>query len=141
MSSPLPRKRRAVLTLLTLSVTVAVLLIGSNADATYPGDTGDNGKIAFTSSNKPKPQIWVMNKTGSNKTQLTGPPRSNYEPSFEWNGDRMVFTSILPNEVAQIFAMNTNGTLRTQITTGNRNWDHASMNAAGTKIVASGYVN
>lgn len=137
MSSSLPRIRRTALLLLTLSVIAATLLSSSEAIATFPGT---NGKITFSSATKPKSQVWVMNHNGTNKSQLTSPPRDNSQPSWLAGGDRMVFTSVVPKEVSQIFAMNANGTLRTQVTTGNRNWDHPTMNRAGTKIVASGLV-
>lgn len=132
MSLPLPRIRirRAALAMLTLSVIAAILLSGPSAVATFPGLT--NGKIAFTSDRKPKAQIWVMNHTGANKTELTEPPRNNSQPSWQSSGERMLFTSVVPKEVSQIFAINANGTLRTQITTGDRNWDHPTMNEAGT---------
>jgi TolB protein len=121
---------------------VAALAIGGfpagPAGATYPGA---NGKIAFTSMVGNKPQIFVMNHTGSNKTQLTERPRRNFSPSFFSDGQKMVFSRIPPSGVTQIYSMSKDGTLLTQITTGNRSFQFPAISPDNSTIVASSEAN
>lgn len=106
------------------------------AGATYPGV---NGKIAYSASKGGFDQIWTMTHTGSNKTRITT-TRENTDPMWTGPSNRIIFSTVPPSGVSQIFEMNATGHLRTQITFGTRSFFDPVKNAAGTKIVASGWV-
>ena len=113
-----------------------VFLTASQAGATYPGTNGD---IAFTSPNLAQAQIWTMGPLGGEKTLITSPPPANFSPSWNADSSRIVFVATPPSGIQQIFTMNPNGTLRTQVTTGHRNFDDPSMSPDGKWIVASSW--
>lgn len=114
---------------------LTLLTAGGPAIATYPGP---DGHIAFTNGKGSSLQIWTMTANGTNKTQITSPPRDNFSPSFNHTGERMVFNTIPPKGVTQIYEMHHNGNLRTQVTTGNRSFFHPAINHDGTRIIAAG---
>src|SRR5690242_5160546 len=74
-------RRIALISLLAFIAMPAV-----TAQASFPGQ---NGKIAFVSSN----QIWTMQPDGSGSTQLTNPPTGFRDgaPSWSPDGSRILF--------------------------------------------------
>src|SRR6185503_17896023 len=65
---------------------LALLAMPAGAHAAFPGQ---NGKIAFVSSN----QIWTMQPDGSGRTQLTNPPAGFRDGAPTWSpdGSRVLF--------------------------------------------------
>lgn len=130
--------RRTLAAAVLSTVALSVTGLGQQALATYPGA---NGKIAFTDNRKHIAEVWTMTKTGTNKLQITYPPRENYRPNWTADGTKMVFITIPPNGVQQVFMMNFRGKARQQVTTGTRYWDWPNISPDGTKIVASGFTD
>jgi len=129
--------RRVLLLGLGLGLGCAlVLLPAGQAGATYPGTNGD---IAFTSPSAAQTQIWTMAPLGGGKALITSPPSANFSPSWSADSSRIVFIATPPSGVQQIFMMNPNGTLRTQVTSGTRNFDDPSISPDGKWIVASSW--
>ena len=112
------------------------LLFPVQVSATYPGPTGD---IAFTAPELSKPQIWTMKTLGADKMVVTSEPPANFSPSWSADGSRIVFIATPPSGIQQIFTMNPDGTLRTQVTTGTRNFDDPSISPDGKWIVATAW--
>lgn len=122
---------------LVLPLGCALVLLGATqAGATYPGSNGD---IAFTAPHLVKSQIWTMGPLGGEKTLITSPPAANFSPSWNADSSRIVFIATPPTGIQQIFMMKPDGTLRTQVTTGNRSFDDPSISPDGKWIVASSW--
>ena len=107
------------------------------AARTYPGT---NGYIAFTSTAGGSPEIWRMAPLGGSPKQLTS-KRSNFSPSWTVDGKSFVFIGIPPSGVQQIFSLTSFGTLRTQITTGQRSFGDPSISPDGKWIVATSWLH
>jgi Tol biopolymer transport system component len=112
------------------------LLTPLQASATYPGTNGD---IAFTAPDLAKAQVWTMKFLGADKTVITSAPPANFSPSWSADASRIVFIATPPSGIQQIFTMNPDGTLRTQVTTGVRNFDDPSFSPDRKWIVATSW--
>jgi hypothetical protein len=82
------RKRRSWLFLTlalgaALSTFVALAGTAREVEAAFPGQ---NGKIAFESIREGNAEIYVMNPNGSNPTNLTKNPASDYEAAVSPDG-------------------------------------------------------
>jgi len=115
-----------------LAALVVFLVAAVPAQATFPGP---NGKLAFTALYLSRPQIYTMGFSGGEKTRITDPPSKNYNPSWNWDS-RIVFIAVPAGGTHQIFMMNANGTLRTQVTTGTRNYEDPAISPNDQRIVA-----
>ena len=102
---------------------------GDNIYTMYPGGSGvfrlaggaepvwspDGGRIAFTSSN----DIYIMNRTGSNKKNLTNYPGFERSPAWSPNGGRIAFSrfSAEPDRFdSDIWSMRLDGTGKKNLT-------------------------
>lgn len=80
------------------------LCLGSNCTA--------NGKIVFVRNSD---EIYVMNKDGSNPTNITNNPATDTEPAFSPDGARIAFTSNRDGNL-EIYQMNADGSGVTRLT-------------------------
>jgi len=65
--------------------------------------------IAFVSTASGLPQIWLMDRNGSNRRPLTTGPGNDGHPSVAWNGDFVAFHSDRDG-IFQIYLIDLNGT-------------------------------
>ena len=116
------------------------LIAATDAAASFPGT---NGKIAFSNhpgTNEGNSDIYTMDPTGQNRTQLTTAAEDDYDPSYSADGERIVFVrdSDVDPFPRQISVMNSNGTGQTQLTAGTPAVDsEPQFSPDGTKIVFS----
>lgn len=76
---------------------------------------GGGGKIAFASDRTGKPNIWVINLSGTGLVQLTDLQDGACQPEWSPDGERLVFVSPCANDSdyypnAGLFLMNADGT-------------------------------
>jgi Tol biopolymer transport system component len=85
-------------------------LIDNAADG--PTWSPDGSKIAFASNlGGGRPEIYVVNKDGTDLTRLTDNSANDYSPSWSPDGKKIVF-----NEDGQIYVMNADGSGQTRLT-------------------------
>jgi Tol biopolymer transport system component len=83
----------------------------------YPAWSRDGSQIAFTSAGRATPEIWIMERDGSNQRQITFPPGSqNFVPTWSPDGSRIAFSSVRTGH-PEIFVMNSDGSNQRQLTT------------------------
>ncbi|MEX0832873.1 MAG: hypothetical protein WD276_03195 [Actinomycetota bacterium] len=128
--------RKFLLVALVSSALLAVHAPRHPAQATFPGT---NGKIAYTSFFDGRPQIYTTHPNLMGKTRLTNPPPINFAPSWNRFADRIYFATGPPNGTSNIYSMDPDGHLRTQITNAQpRSYVDPAISPDGTKIVAVG---
>jgi eukaryotic-like serine/threonine-protein kinase len=77
--------------------------------------TGGSAQIAFVSERSGKPEIWLMNSTGSDLTMLKNIPDGACQPDWSPDGKRLVFVSPCKGKQdlykgSSLFIMNVDGT-------------------------------
>ena len=86
---------------------------GGNTD---PQWTPDGKKIVYVSNENEKPEIFIMNSDGSEKTRLTKAEFSDREPEVTPDGKYIIFTSWQPDMIYRnISVMNIDGSGRREI--------------------------
>jgi Tol biopolymer transport system component len=105
------RKSRVIRSLTgSATLLLAVLLTGSSAHATFPGE---NGRIIFTANPTGSVQIYTINPDGTGMVQITNLPGGAGGPIFSPDGRRILFTyGAAPN----LYVINVDGTGLTQLT-------------------------
>ena len=80
-----------------------------------PAWSPDGTKIAFTSSRDGNPEIYVMNREGSNVQRITNHPNIDATPTWSPTGTQIAFTSDRSGS-PQIYVVNADGTGIVKIT-------------------------
>lgn len=114
-------------------VAVPMLFASGPAQATFPGP---NGRLAFTDRTVEPPEIWTFNSNGNYGKRLT----EGFQPSYNEHGSRVVYIVRMNDGIQQIFHINANKKLRTQVTNSDRNYANPSYapDSEG-RVVASGW--
>lgn len=135
---------RALLALLVAAAVAAgvLALVGTKpAEAAFPGV---NGKIAFASSRttgagvinpESDSEIFTMNPDGTGIEQLTSNTANDYNPAFNHDGSKIVFTSQRDNQNEEIYVMDADGTDQTRLTNNTASDNNPAYNHDGSKIV------
>jgi Tol biopolymer transport system component/polyisoprenoid-binding protein YceI len=91
----------------------------------WPTWSPDGSKLAFARSEGESSSIWVMNANGKNARALTEDDlveettfTPDEFPTWSPDGERIAFTSFLPDGNDDIFVMNANGSSPTRLTNG-----------------------
>jgi TolB protein len=71
---------------------VSLTNFGASTDV-HPSWSPDGAKIAFTSTRDGNSEVYVMTATGSEVTNLTNHPESDFFPSWSSDGKRLAFVS------------------------------------------------
>ena len=91
------------------------------------------GKVAFVEWGNYK-NIWVIDSTGSNKTQLTNDDFDNAWPCFSPDGTKILYTSYTAG-TPQLWTMNVDGSSKTQLTNFPEGAFQGRYSPNGQKIV------
>jgi Tol biopolymer transport system component len=114
----------------------------STADNESPSISGDGSKIAFLSREAYTEgdefivynAICVINSDGTGLTQLINSTAFNAQPSVNYDGSKITFSSSIQPPNADIFVINSDGTGLQQITQSARTASYPSINGDGSKI-------
>lgn len=117
---------------LTLTADVYQPISSINA-AANPDPSSDTGRIAYTSqiNDNGRLAIFIMNADGSNQTQLTFNPASEFAPALSFDSRRIAFTSTRDGQ-DEIYTMHANGSHQTRLTT--QGGDTAAWSHQGDRI-------
>ncbi|MFH1562233.1 MAG: carboxypeptidase regulatory-like domain-containing protein, partial [Nitrospirota bacterium] len=96
----------------------------------------DNEKITFVSNRDNNPEIYIMNKNGSNQLRLTNIPGQDLSPSFSPDSSRIVFSSNRDGNY-EIYSMDSNGSNPTRLTNHQSSDAYPSFSPDGRKIAFS----
>lgn len=106
----------------------------------FPSFSQDGTRIVYSSSRTGREELWIMNRNGSAKTQLTDLPGTiKRRPRFSPSGDKIAFTSTLwkhNDDSLQIYTINPDGSGLDTITTSGNNAD-AAWSSDGTELLYS----
>ena len=106
------KKLLFVLLVITLAVS---LLIGCTLVTQGKSEGEGGGKIAFVSTRDGNEEIYVMNADGSNQTNITNNPATDYDPCFSPDGTKIAFESYRDGD-SEIYVMNADGSNQANIT-------------------------
>jgi sugar lactone lactonase YvrE len=98
-----------------------------------PGDTGANGRIAFTSKRDGNNEIYVINADGSGLTNLTNHPGNDTGAAWSPDGTRIAFVSDR-HGTSDIYVMNADGSEQTRLTSSHYSEIHPAWSPDGTRI-------
>ncbi len=99
-----------------LAALVALLVAsGSLAGPAEAAFSGDNGKIAFVSRRDNNFEVYSMDASGANQTNLTKSATPDFEPAYSPNGQKISFTSLRLGNYG-IHAMNPDGSSPKRLT-------------------------
>jgi len=115
-----------------------VLLVGSPAWATYPGQ---NGRIAFVGNFTGTWQLYTVNPDGSDLFQVTDLPATelfpaDWFPNYSPDGQRIAFSHDVTGAL-ELYVINVDGTGLTQLTHDGAENLFPQWSPAGTRILFS----
>ena len=120
--------------------TNVIRLTQSGSASDYqPSVSPDGSKILFVSFGRATDinntnQIYVMNSDGSNVKRLTNSAGSNLDPTWSFDGRKILFDSTRDGN-QEIYRMNTDGSEQTNLTNNPANDRVAIFNRDGSKII------
>ncbi len=91
-------------------------LTPDTTSASDPAFSPDGSRIAFVSQRDGNAEIYVMNADGTGSTRITNDPQPDGHPAFTPDGQSLVFHSARTAGKQQIWAVNLDGTVLTQLT-------------------------
>lgn len=98
----------------------------SKSDGSYGLSWTPDGKIVYASRESGNLDIWIMDRNGADRKQLTFDSGANYEPMVTRDGTAIVFTSTRKGE-PDVWKMDIVATNPKQLTTGaNASWPQTS---------------
>ncbi len=125
--------RMLMLVALTAVAAMAVIILGAKpAEAAFPGD---NGRIVFTKGGVgTDPEIYTMEKDGTDVRQLTNNSAWEGNPAFSPDGEEIAFDSNLDGTY-EVFIMNSDGSNQRRVTYESGNATSPAFSPDGTRIV------
>lgn len=102
---------------------------------TFPGT---NGKIVFDTSRDGHYQIYLMDSDGSNQTNISNTPDSDYSADWSADGSRIVFVSErdgVGGGGGEIYVMNADGSNQVRLTNNTGYDEYPSWSPDGSQIV------
>jgi Tol biopolymer transport system component len=113
-----------------LLAVAATLLPAAPTHASFPGQ---NGKIAFASNRDGNWEIYSMNPDGSDQTNLTNNPATDWEPTWSRDDTKIAFVSSRGGGNSRLFVMDADGSNVRQILFDSAQL-HPSWSPDGTQL-------
>ena len=103
--------RRTLLAALVLVVVLVSSTAGAQRAPRAPG------RIVFISNRSGNPEVWIMNRSGSNPTQLTNTSDFESGPKLSPGGEQIVYARTPPGSGAtRVWVMNSDGSNQHEVT-------------------------
>jgi Tol biopolymer transport system component len=116
----------------------------TEATVSEPSISGDGSKIAFISDEGPvevdgqpvypNSEIFVVNSDGTGLTQVTNNTQREMQPSINYDGSKITFSSYTQAPNNEIFVVNSDGTELQQITQSAKTDSYPSISGDGSRI-------
>lgn len=116
---------------ITVTIVPAAARLSSPTEGTPIG--GGAGRMAFTSERDGNVEIYVMNADGSQQTNLTNNPASDWWAAWSPNGAQIAFQSDRDGR-PEIYVMNANGAYQMRLTNHPAGSEKPAWSPDGTRI-------